>query len=257
VGATRFHFEGQVAVVTGGCHGIGRGALDAFAAAGAHVCLLDVDEVAGQAAIEEIKARGGEATFYRCDVTNPTEVDETFRSVVADSGRIDTLVLSVGGFFNKIGMEDTSDEEWDRILALNLTSAFRCTRAVAPVLKRQGSGSLVYIGSAAGLTGIAGVTLSPAYSAAKAGVHSLARQAALELAPFGITANAVAPGTTSTERVDRLHGQQTMQKIGEAIPLGRVGQVSDIVGAVLFLASPEGGYITGQTLSVNGGWLMV
>ena len=257
MGATGFHFEGQVAVVTGGCHGIGRGVLDAFADAGAHAILLDVDEVAGRAAVDEIKARGGEATFYRCDVTSSPEVDETFRSVASESGRMDALVLCTGGFFNKIGMEDTTDEEWHRVMALNLTSAFLCTRAAAPILKRQGSGSIIYIGSAAGLTGISGVTLSPAYSAAKAGVHSLARQAALELAPFGCTANAVAPGTTSTERVDKLHGHDTMQKIGEAIPLGRVGQVSDIVGAVLFLAAPEGGYITGQTLSVNGGWFMV
>lgn len=257
MGATRFHFEGQVAVVTGGCHGIGRATLDAFADAGAHAFLLDVDEVAGRAAVEEIKARGGEATFYRCDVTSSPEVNEIFRSVASDSGRIDALVLSAGGFFNKVGMEDTTDEEWERIMALNLTSAFLCTRAAAPVLKRQGSGSIIYIGSAAGLTGITGVTLSPAYSAAKAGVHSLARQAALEFARFGITSNAIAPGTTSTERVDRLHGSEAMKKIGEAIPLGRVGHVSDIVGAVLFLASPEGGYITGQTLSVNGGWLMV
>lgn len=257
MGATTFNFDGQVAVVTGACHGIGRGAVDAFADAGAHVCLLDVDEAAGRAAVGEIEARGGVATYYGCDVTRAPEVDETFRAVASDAGRIDALVLSAGGFFQKVGLEDTTDEEWERILALNLTSAFLCTRAASPVLKRQGSGSIVYIGSAAGLTGISGVTLSPAYSAAKAGVHSLARQAALELAPSGVTVNAVAPGTTSTERVDKLHGDETMRKIGEAIPLGRVGQVSDIVGAVLFLASPEGGYITGQTLSVSGGWLMV
>ena len=254
MGATRFDFAGQVAVVTGACHGIGRGAADAFADAGAHAVLLDIDEPGGKAAVTEIEGRGGEATFFRCDVTSSAEVNETFRSIASQLGRIDALLLSAGGFFQKLGMEETTDDEWERIMALNLTSAFLCTRAAVPVFKQQRSGAIVYIGSGAGLTG---VTASPPYSAAKAGVHSLARQVALELAPFGVTSNAIAPGTTSTERVDKLHGDELMQRIGETNPLGRVGQVSDTVGAVLFLTSPEAGYITGQTLSVDGGRLMV
>ena len=254
MGTTKFDFAGQVAVVTGACHGIGRGSVDGFADAGAHAVLLDIDEAAGKSAVEEIKGRGGEATFFRCDVTSAEEVNETFEAIATQLGRIDALLLSAGGFFKKLGFEDTTDDEWERIMALNLTSAFLCTRAVVPIMKRQGSGAIVFIGSGAGLTG---VTASPPYSAAKAGVHSLARQVALELAPFGVTANAIAPGTTSTERVDKLHGDETMQKIGESNPLGRVGEVSDTVGAVLFLSSPEGGYITGQTLSVDGGRLMV
>jgi NAD(P)-dependent dehydrogenase (short-subunit alcohol dehydrogenase family) len=254
VGTTKFDFAGQVAVVTGACHGIGRGSIDGFADAGAHAVLLDIDEAAGKAAVEEIKGRGGEASFFTCDVTSSAEVNETFQAIAAQLGRIDALLLSAGGFFQKLGFEETTDDEWERIMALNLTSAFLCARAVTPIMKRQGSGAIVFIGSGAGLTG---VTASPPYSAAKAGVHSLARQVALELAPFGVTSNAIAPGTTSTERVDKLHGDETMQKIGETNPLGRVGQVSDTVGAVLFLCSAEGGYITGQTLSVDGGKLMV
>ena len=254
MGATKYDFSGQVAVVSGACHGIGRGSVDGFAAAGAHAVLLDIDEAAGKAAVEEIQGQGGEATFYKCDVTSSEEVNETFRAIAGQQGRIDAMLLSAGGFFQKLGFEETTDEEWARIMALNLTSAFLCTRAAVPVFKQQRSGAIVYIGSGAGLTG---VTASPPYSAAKAGVHSLARQTAVELAPFGVTSNAIAPGTTSTGRVDKLHGDELMQKIGETNPLGRVGQVSDTVGAVLFLCSPEGGYITGQTLSVDGGRLMV
>jgi NAD(P)-dependent dehydrogenase (short-subunit alcohol dehydrogenase family) len=246
VGATTFDFSGQVAVVTGACHGIGKGSVDGFADAGAHAVLLDIDEAAGKSAVEEIRGRGREASFYRCDVTSSEEVNETFASIATDLGRIDALLLSAGGFTKKLGMAETTDDEWHRVMALNLTSAFFCTRAAVPVFKRQRSGAIIYIGSGAGLTG---VTASPPYSAAKAGVHSLA--------PFGVTSNAIAPGTTSTERVDKLHGEEGMQRIGESNPLGRVGQVSDTVGAVLFLSSPEGSYITGQTLSVDGGRLMV
>ena len=254
MGTTKFDFAGQVAVVTGACHGIGRGSVDGFADAGAHAVLLDIDEAAGKSAVEEIKGRGGEATFFRCDVTSAEEVNETFEAIATQLGRIDALLLSAGGFTKKLGMAETSDDEWQRVMALNLTSAFYCTRAATPIFKQQRSGAIVYIGSGAGLTG---VTASPPYSAAKAGVHSLARQTALELAPYGVTSNAIAPGTTSTERVDKLHGDEGMQRIGANNPLGRVGQVSDTVGAVLFLCSPEGGYITGQTLSVDGGRLMV
>lgn len=254
MGKTTFDFAGQVAVVTGGCHGIGWGAAEAFAAAGAHAVLIDIDDAAGEAGVETIRSGGGKATYQHCDVTNSAEVNATFEAIVGEQGRIDVLVNSAGGFFEKLRIDETSDEEWQRILGLNLTSTFYCMRAAVPVFKRQGSGSIINIGSLAGLTA---AYASPPYSAAKSGVHSLSRVAALELAPHGVTVNTLAPGTTSTGRVDALHGAQGMEQIAAGTPLGRVGEVGDIASWALFLASPEARYVTGQTINIDGGRLMV
>ena len=138
---------------------------------------------------------------------------------------------------------------------LNLKSIFLCAKAAIPAFKRQGSGRIVNIGSMAGVSVLQ--PSSPPYAAAKAGVHSLTRVLAFELGKHGVTANAIAPGTTATERVIAVRGQEQLDMIGKGTLIGRIAEVSDIVGWVLFLASPEAGYLTGQTLSVNGGRLMV
>ena len=251
---TRYDFTGTVAVVSGGAHGIGRGSAEAFAAAGAHTILLDIDEQAAAAAVAAIEAAGGRAEFRRCDVTRSDSVNGTFAGIDADHGRLDIMLLSAGGFRTKLWVTETTDEEWRHILALNLDSAFFCTRAAIPLMRRNNWGRIIYIGSGAGLTGHYS---SPPYSAAKAAVHSLSRVTAVELAGDGITVNALAPGTTHTGRVDALHGEEFMKQIAKAVPVGRIGEVADTVAAVMFLASPEGAYITGQTLSVDGGRLMV
>ena len=138
---------------------------------------------------------------------------------------------------------------------LNLKSIFLCAKAAIPAFKRQGSGRIVNIGSMAGVSVLQ--PSSPPYAAAKAGVHSLTRVLAFELGKHGVTANAIAPGTTATERVIAVRSQEQLDMIGKGTLIGRIAEVSDIVGWVLFLASPEAGYLTGQTLSVNGGRLMV
>lgn len=254
---TRYDFSGTVVLVSGGAYSISRGFAEDFAAAGAHTILLDIDEERANAVVAAIQAADGSAEFRRCDVTSSSSVDETFAAIDADHGRLDVMLLSAGGFRNKLWVTETTDEEWRQILALNLDSAFFCTRAAIPVMRRHGNGLIIYIGSGAGLTAHHS---SPPYSAAEAAVHSLARVTALELAGDGITANSLAPGTTHTGRVDALHGEEFMNEIAKAVPIGRIGrigEVSDTVAAVMFLASPEGGYISGQTLSVDGGRLMV
>ncbi len=255
MGKTTFDFSGQVAVVTGGARGIGKGSADAFAEAGARVYVVDVDKAAGETVASGIRARGGTASFIVCDVTDAGQVLAAFDQIVAEAGRIDILVNSAGGFWKQLSVEETPEDEWDKVVDLNLKSIFLCAKAAIPAFKRQGSGRIVNIGSMAGVSVLQ--PSSPPYSAAKAGVHSLTRVLAFELGKHGVTANAIAPGTTATERVVAVRSQEQRDMIGKGTLVGRIAEVPDIVGWVLFLASPEAGYLTGQTLSINGGRLMV
>jgi len=254
MGKTKFDFSGQVAVVTGGARGIGKGSVEAFAEAGARVYVVDLDE-AGDVVARGILARGGRASFLACDVTDATRVRVVFERILAEAGRLDILVNSAGGFWKQLSVEETPEDEWDKVIDLNLKSIFLCAQAAIPAFKRQGSGRIISIGSMAGVS--AQTRSSPPYSAAKAGVHSLTRVLALELGQHGVTANAIAPGTTATERVVAVRSQEQRDMIGKSTLVGRIAEVSDMVGWVLFLASPEAGYLTGQTISVNGGRLMV
>ena len=255
MGRTTFDFAGQVVVVTGGARGIGRGAAEAFAAAKARVYVVDLDDKAGEAVARGIREAGGQGAFIACDATDGARVRAAFERIVAEAGRIDVLVNCAGGFFKQLAVEDTPEEEWDSIVDLNLKTAFLCAKAAIPTFKRQGSGRIVNIGSVAGVTAFAGT--SPPYAAAKAAVHSLTRVLAMELGRYGVTANAVAPGTTASERVVAVRGPEQLKAIGRDTALGRIAEIADIVGSILFLASPESGYLTGQTISVNGGRVMV
>ena len=255
MGKTVFDFKDQVAVVTGGARGIGKGSAEAFAAAGARVYVLDLDEPGGGAVARDIEKAGGRAAFVACDVTDWARVKAAFDRVVAEAGRIDVLVNCAGGFWKQLSVEDTPEDEWDRVIDLNLKSIFLCAKAAIPTFTRQGSGRIVSIGSMAGVSALQ--MSSPPYSAAKAGVHALTRVLALELGQHGVNVNAIAPGTTATERVVAVRSQAQRDMIGKGTLVGRIAEVADMVGWVLFLAAPESGYLTGQTISVNGGRLMV
>jgi 3-oxoacyl-[acyl-carrier protein] reductase len=251
---TSFDFSKQVAVVTGGARGIGRSSAEAFADAGARVYVLDLDATGGQAVAKGIGDRGGQAAFLACDVTDAAGVKAAFDHVLAEAGRLDILVNCAGGFWKQLSVEQTPEDEWDKVVDLNLKSVFLCARAAIPAFKRQRSGRIINIGSMAGVSVLQ--PSSPPYSAAKAGVHSLTRVLAFELGKHGVTANAIAPGTTATERVVAVRSQEQRDMIGKGTLVGRIAEVSDIVGWVLFLASPEASYFTGQTVSVNGGRFM-
>lgn len=254
MGKTTFDFSGQVAVITGGARGIGKGSAEAFAEAGAQVWIVDIDEKEGEAVAKAVRSRGGQASFVACDVTSAPQVRAAFQRIVAEAGRLDILVNSAGGFWKQLSVEETPEEEWDRVVDLNLKSIFLTAQAAIPTFKRQGSGRIISIGSMAGVSALQ--PSSPPYSAAKAGVHSLTRVLAFELGKHGVTANALAPGTTATERVVAVRNKEQRDMIGKGTLIGRIAEVSDMVGWVLFLATPEAGYLTGQTIAVNGGRFM-
>jgi len=254
VGRTRFDFTGQVVVLSGAARGIGKGAAEAFAAAGARVYVVDLDDKAGEAATRAMREGGGQATFVAADATSAAQVTRAFDRIVREAGRLDVLVNCAGGFTRLYTVEDTPEEEWDRVVDLNLKTMFLCVKAAIPAFKRQRSGRIVSIGSIAGVS--PWPTTSPPYAAAKAGVHNLTRSLAVELGPHGVTVNAIAPGTTASERVVAVRGREGLEEIGRAAPLGRVAEVEDMVGWILFLAAPESAHLTGQTISVNGGRFM-
>jgi len=255
MGKTLFDFSHQVAVITGAALGIGKRSAQCFAEAGAKVFLIDIDAKGGEAAAQEIRAKGGAASFIECDVTDAAEVKKAFEAAVNQAGRIDILVNSAGGFHAQLAIVDTPEEEWDAVIDRNLKSVFLTAKAVIPVFQKQQSGRIINLGSMAGLTTLN--LSSPPYSAAKAGVHCLTRVLAFELAKYGVTVNAIAPGTTATERVIAVRSEEQRKMIGESTLVGRIAEVEDMVGWVLFLAAPESGYLTGQTIAVNGGRLMV
>jgi 3-oxoacyl-[acyl-carrier protein] reductase len=254
MGQTTFDFSGQVAVITGGARGIGKGSAEAFARAGAQVWVLDIDEKEGEAVATAIRGHGDRATFLVCDMTDARQVRAGFARILAESGRLDILVNSAGGFWKQLSVEETPEEEWDRVVDLNLKSIFLAAQAAIPAFRRQGSGRIISIGSMAGVSTLQ--TSSPPYSAAKAGVHALTRVLAFELGKHGVTVNALAPGTTASERVVAVRSKEQRDAIGKGTLVGRIAEVTDMVGWILFLAAPEAGYLTGQTIAVNGGRFM-
>lgn len=214
---------------------------------------LDVDEDRGRAVCDAARNAGGDATFLPADVTSKPQVVRAFEEI-ARSGGLDVLINNAGGFWEQLTTEETSEEEWDKVIDLNLKSVFLCSQAAAPMLKVSGAGRIITVSSLAGQTTM--YRSSPPYSAAKAGVLALSRVLAYELAEFGVTSNAIAPSAVLTERVKEVRGPEERARTQETIPLGRYGEVEDIVNWMLFLASDEAAYMTGQTVSVNGGRFM-
>jgi len=240
----------RVALITGAASGIGREIAQEFAQAGACVALIDIDKKGGQAAAEEIQSVNGAAAAFACDVTDQAAVHRTVQAVVEQFGGLHILVNNAG-ISPLCPIEDISLQDWERVLAINLTGPFLMIQVCLPFIKDAGNkGRMINMGSLAGQAG--GISVGLHYTASKGGLMAITRQLAKILAPFGATANSIAPGTTETPLVADWP-QDVKQSLIKKIPLGRLGTPGDIAQAALYLASDAAGFITGATINVNGG----
>jgi 3-oxoacyl-[acyl-carrier protein] reductase len=240
---------GQIAIVTGASRGIGAAIARDLAAAGAHVVVgYRVQAVQARAVVADIVTRGGSAEAIGFDVAVGTEVDAAVRELVARLGKVDILVNNAGVSVDALIMR-TSDDQWQRVLDVNLKGVFNCTKSAARPMMRARSGRIINLGS---VVGVAGHTGQAAYAAAKAGIIGFTKSTARELASRGITANVVAPGFIETDMTESLDAN-ARDMYRAMIPLGRLGRGEDVAAAVTFLAGAGGGYITGQVIHVNGG----
>ena len=242
-------FENKIVLVTGAGRGIGASIAKRFASEGAEVIVnYSGNDEAAQKTVDEITATGGQAQKYKCSVNDSESVKVMIDEIIKKFGRIDILVNNAG--ITKDGlMLRMTDEDFDRVIDVNLKGTFNCTKYVSKYMLKQKSGKIINISSVSGILGNAGQSN---YAASKAGVIGLTKSVARELASRGICVNAVAPGFVETEMTAVLP-EKTQEELKKQIPLGRAGQVQDIANAVAFLASPESDYITGQILSVDGG----
>ncbi|HIG52533.1 MAG TPA: SDR family oxidoreductase [Candidatus Latescibacteria bacterium] len=243
-------FSDKVVLVTGASRGIGRAIALVFARAGAKVALAarsadKLEEVAG-----EVCAVGGEALVLSVDVAVEAEVNQAIETVVAEWGRVDVLVNNAG-LIDFGPLHEIEPAAWDKVIGANLTGAYLCSRAVAPIMEKQQCGRIVNITSVSAQTG--GVSGGVHYTASKGGLAAMTKTLARDLAAHNITVNAIAPGQIDAD--PELLTPQQREKVTAMIPLGRLGEPEEIAYAALFLASSMADYITGTTLDVNGGIL--
>ncbi|PLX88300.1 MAG: 3-oxoacyl-ACP reductase [Desulfuromonas sp.] len=243
--------QDKVAVVTGASRGIGRSISLALAGQGAKIVAVDVDLQATEEFVAELKAQGTEAIAVQGNVTLSDDVAAMMTAATDAFGRIDILVNNAGITRDALLLR-MKDEDWDAVLTVNLKGAFLCSRAAAKIMSKQRYGRIVNIASVVGQMGNAG---QANYCASKAGLMGLTRSNARELAKRNVTVNAVAPGFIATAMTDALP-EAKRQELAAQIPLERLGSADDIAHAVLFLASDQAAYITGQVLGVNGGMYM-
>lgn len=247
----------RIALVTGGANGIGRSVVEHFIEEGARVAIWDLADEAGQELADKINSQGGVALYRHVNVTQAEDVDSAIEDLVKEWGRIDILINNAGilrdGQLVKIKegelQKRMSDEAFDMVIDVNLRGVFICTRAVAPVMIKQGSGVILNATSIVGLDGNFGQTN---YVATKAGVIGMTKVWARELGRYGIRVNAVAPGFTATEMVLAMP-EKILDGMRQHTPLGRLGQPEDVANAYTFLASDQASFITGTVLRVDGG----
>lgn len=245
-------FNGEVAIVTGAAQGIGKAIAAEFCKEGAKAAIFDINEDKGKTTAEEITRSGGEAIFMRCDVTRPVEIEKAVGEVVSAFGAVNILVNNAG-ILHSTPIEDVTEDEWDRMMAVNLKSVFFMTQKVLPYFKKQGGGKIVNMSSLAGRMG--GFANGLGYSASKAGIIGLTYGFAYRLAKFNINVNAIAPGTTETDILNAFTPER-IQQLRESVPIKRLGKPQDIANLAVFLASSKASFMTGAVVDMNGGMFM-
>lgn len=246
------NLNGKGAIVTGGGQGLGRAIALGLAQKGSDVAVCDINLNSAEGVAKEIASMGRKALALKVDVSNSTDVKSMVERVLAEFGRIDILINNAG-ICKVASIEETSEEDWDLVMAVNLKGVFLCSRAVMGIMKKQRSGRIVNMGSLAGKVG--GIATGANYAASKAGVMCFTKSLAKEMAPFGVTVNALAPGVIETRMTEGITGGDWNNFL-RMIPLGQIGMPEDVAHAVLFLVSDEARYITGEIMDVNGGILM-
>ena len=239
---------GKTALIIGAARGIGKGIALRFAEEGANLVLADWEAKAGRASADELGAQ-----FIATDISRLAEAEAAVALAISRFGRLDIIVQNAGVYPWQL-IEDTSEADWDRVMAVNLRGSFNAAKAALAPMRAQGSGRILFTSSITGPH-----VTSPGhghYSATKAGINGLIRSAALEFAPYGITVNGVEPGNILTEAMQEHRGPAFIADMESAIPLGRLGSARDVANAFLFLASDEASYITGTTIVVDGGQLL-
>jgi 3-oxoacyl-[acyl-carrier protein] reductase len=240
--------EGKVALVVGAARGIGKGIAVRFKEEGAKLVLADSEPAAGQATADEL-----DVPFVQTDISKMEDAVSAVALALDTFGRLDIVVQNAGIYPWQL-IENTSPEDWDRVMAVNLRGSFNAARAALDPMKAQGSGRILFTSSITGPH-----VTSPGhghYSATKAGINGFIRSAALEFSGYGITVNGVEPGNILTEGVQQQRGAAFIKSMEDAIPLGRLGSPRDVANAFLFLASDDASYITGTTIVVDGGQLL-
>ncbi len=246
-----FSLENRVAVVTGGGNGIGKGIAEAFAQAGADIVIAELDRAAAHTAAEEIRTLGRKALPLSVDALDSRQVDELMAKTITEFGRIDILVNNVGGArrSRRGPLVDMPDEVWDGIITINLKSTFLCTKAAARIMIGQKKGNIINLSSAAGLRAYPSL---PPYGAAKAAMINFTQSMAVQLAPYNIRVNAIAPGTITTSSAAYL-GDRSERARKRGTLMGRPGTVEEITPAAVYLASDASSYVTGVTIEATGG----
>lgn len=249
--------ESQVAIVTAGGQGIGEAISKTFAREGAKVAVVDINGAEAERVAGEIASAGsGEAVALTVDVTDSAKVDAMVDDVVGRWGTVDILVNAAGGFFQFAPITEITDEEWDKVITINLTTAFYCSRACARVMIGKEHGRIISISSGAGISPNPHAPSYVPYGAGKAGLLGMTRLLARDLGPHGITVNAIAPGTALTPRVRKVRDDESIKRIAERNPMRNLIEPEDVGEAALYLASEDARYVTGVTLPVNAGNLI-